>query len=59
MTKREAAMTLIDMAGTLRDALDLSYATTQKINEAVTMACGELMIDEILNDRSKVTEEDE
>lgn len=59
MTKREAAMVLVNMAGILRDKGNLDYSGTRQLNEAVVIACGELMIDEILSERSKLPEEEE
>lgn len=59
MTKREAAMVLVNMAGILRDKGNLDYSGTRQLNEAIVIACGELMIDEILSERSKLPEEDE
>lgn len=59
MTRREAAMVLVNMAGILRDKGNLDYSGTRQLNEAIVIACGELMIDEILSERSKLPEEEE
>lgn len=53
MTRREAAMVLVNMAGILRDKGNLDYSNTRQLNEAVVMACGELMVEEVLNERLK------
>ena len=58
MTKKDAATLLVNMACLLRTKCNLDYSTTRQLNEAVVIACGELMIDDILNDRSKLTEEE-
>lgn len=59
MTKREAALVLVNMAGILRTKGNLDYSGTRQLNEAIVIACGELMIDEVLDERSKVPEESE
>ena len=59
MTKKEAATVLVNMAGLLRDKGNLDYSGIRQLNEAVVMACGELMVDEILDDRSKLIEAEE
>ena len=53
MTKPEAAAILVDMACTLRDQVVLSRESKELLSEAVAMACGELMIDTVLAERSK------
>lgn len=58
MTKPEAAAVLVDMACTLRDKVALSMEEKRLISEAVAMACGELMIDTVLAERSKCDGED-
>lgn len=58
MTKREAAMQLVKAFGIMKaHGLFITSGELDKMSEAVTMACGELMIDEILNERSKIEEE--
>lgn len=59
MTKPEAASVIADMARTLREKVAMNQEGRRMIHEAVTIACGELMIDTILNERSKVQEEAE
>lgn len=58
MTKPEAAAVLVEMACTLRDQVPLSKESKELVNVAVAMACGELMIDTILAERSKCDGED-
>lgn len=58
MTKPEAAAVLVDMACMLRNHVTLTGENQKKLNEAIAMACGELMIDTILAERSKGTEND-
>lgn len=58
MTKPEAAAVLVDMACKLRDEVALSKEEKKLISEAVAMACGELMIDTVLAERSKCDGED-
>lgn len=53
MTKREAAKVLVSMVGTIQSKCGTSDSDRRQMHEAVAMACAELMIDEILADRSK------
>lgn len=60
MTKREAAMQLVKAFGLIKaHGLYSASGEQDKMSEAVAMACGELMFDEILNERSKIWEEQE
>lgn len=58
MTRREAAMVLVNMAGILRDKGNLDYSGTRQLNEAIVIACGELMVEETLNERLKYEAKD-
>ena len=58
MTKPEAAAVLVDMACTLRAQVALTRESKELLNEAVAIACGELMIDTVLAERSKCDGED-
>ena len=57
MTKREAAITLVDMLGTLRSDCCFDDDDKCRMHEAVAIACAELMVDEVLDARSKVEED--
>ena len=60
MTKREVAMRLVKAFGLIKaHGLFSESGEQDKMSEAVAMACGELMFDEILNERSKIWEEQE
>lgn len=58
MTRREAAMVLINMSALLASKGNLDYSSRRQLNEAVAMACGELMVEEVLNERLKCEAED-
>lgn len=58
MTKREAAITLVDMLGTLQSNCWFDDDDKCRMHEAVAIACAELMIDEVLDARSKAEEVD-
>lgn len=51
MTKSEAAQQLVSMLATLQSKNCLDYSTKRQYTEAVTIACGELMIDSVLEGR--------
>ena len=57
MTKREAATVLVDLVGKVRSECKTTDYDRRRMHEAVAMACAELMIDEILDDRSKAEED--
>lgn len=52
MTKQQAAEALIDMAAILAK----KGVLYQKHQQAIVIACGELMIDTVLEERSRVEE---
>ena len=52
MTKQQAAEVLIEMAASLAKKGDLY----PKHHQAIVIACGELMIDSVLEDRAKAEE---
>lgn len=55
MTKREAAMQLVKAFGLMKaHGLFSTSDELDKMSEAITIACGELMIDDVLNERSKI-----
>ena len=56
MTKAEAAAVLVDMACTLREKVALNQGGRERIHEAVAIACGELMIDTVLEERARTEE---
>lgn len=58
MTKSEAAKVLVSMVGKIQSECRTTDSDKRQMHEAVAMACAELMIDEILADRSKAEEED-
>lgn len=58
MTKSEAAAVIVEMACTLRAQVALTKEGRELVSEAVAMACGELMADTILAERSKCDGED-
>lgn len=53
MTKSEAAKVLVSMVGKIQSECEPTDWYSGQMHEAVAMACAELMIDEILADRSK------
>ena len=58
MTKSEAAKVLVSMVGKIQSECRTTDSDRRQMHEAVAMACAELMIDEILADRSKAEEVD-
>lgn len=58
MTKSEAAKVLVSMVGKIQSECRTTDSDRRQMHEAVAMACAELMIDEILADRSKADEVD-
>lgn len=59
MTKPEAAQLLVSMLGMLQSKNCLDYSSKRQFTEAVTIACGELMVDAVLEGRILQSEEDE